>query len=266
MTTDPAGAAPDAPRPDPLAAARGAAKPALPRRFYREAAIEAGEGGFALALDGRKARTPAKNPLVVSERAVADALAAEWNALGETIDPARMPLTQLVNSAIDGVAERREAVAEDAARYAGSDLLVYRAGDPARLVEAQARVWDPILDWARERLGARFILSEGVMHVAQPQASLDAVRARIDAIASPVALAGLHAMTTLTGSVLIALAVREGHLTPDAAWAAAHVDEDFQASVWGRDDEAETRRALRRVEFDAATLVGVALSDPPTSP
>jgi chaperone required for assembly of F1-ATPase len=244
----------EGPRPDPLRAAREAGRPALPKLFYTQAAVAPGEGGFALVLDGRPARTPAKNPLAVAERAVADALAAEWNAQGDAIDPTRMPLTRLVNSALDGVAQRRDAVAEDVARYAGSDLVVYRAGDPARLVEAQARAWDPVLAWARERLGARFALSEGVMHVAQDEAALAAVRAAVDRLASPVALAGLHAATTLTGSVLIALMLADGALSPDEAWAAAHVDEDFQASVWGRDAEAEARRERRRAEFGAAAL------------
>lgn len=241
-------------RPDPLRAAREGGKPALPKRFYAQAGVAPGEGGFGLVLDGRPARTPAKNPLAVPERAVADALATEWNAQEDVIDPTRMPLTRLVNSALDGVAQRRAAVIEDVAAYAGSDLVVYRAGDPARLVEDQARAWDPVLAWARERLGARFSLSEGVMHVAQDDGALAAVRAAVERFASPVALAGLHAATTLTGSILIALMLADGALTPDAAWAAAHVDEDFQASVWGRDAEAEVRRERRRAEFDAAAL------------
>ncbi|KMO31882.1 ATPase, partial [Methylobacterium tarhaniae] len=187
--------------------------------------------------------------------ALAEALAQEWGAQGEFIDPARMPLTRLVNSAIDGVADRREAVVDDLAAYAGTDLVVYRAGDPARLVAAQAAAWDPVLDWAHESLGARFMLSEGVMHVAQPQESLAAIRRAVEAVESPTALAGLHSMTTLTGSVLIALAVLHGRLTPQEGWAAAHVDETFQAEVWGRDEEAQARLAGRRTEFEAAARV-----------
>ncbi|MFE1602458.1 ATP12 family chaperone protein [Methylobacterium sp. ID0610] len=237
---------------DPLRAARQAGKPALPKRFYAEAGVAAAEDGHRLVLDGRPARTPGRRLIAVPQAAVAEALAEEWGAQETVIDPARMPLTRLVNTALDGVAERREAVAEDAARYAGSDLLVYRAGDPARLVASQAAAWDPVLDWARTDLGARFMLSEGVMHVAQPEESLRAVRQAVDAVGSPLALAGLHVMTTLTGSVLLALAVLRGRLTAEEAWAAAQVDETFQASVWGRDEEAEARRALRREEFMAA--------------
>lgn len=241
-----------APKPDPLASARQGAKAALPRRFYERAGVAEEEGGFALVLDGRPARTPARAPLLLPTRGLAEALAQEWEAQRETIDPARMPLTRLANSAIDGVAARRDAVVDDLAAYAGTDLVVYRAGDPESLVAAQGAAWDPVLDWAHEALGARFILGEGVMHVAQPETSLAAVRGAVAATEGPFRLAALHTMTTLSGSILIALAAARGHLTPEAAWAAAHVDEDFQARVWGRDEEADRRRAAREAEFTAA--------------
>lgn len=237
--------------PDPLAAARGPGKPAGPRRFYATAAASPAEGGYALTLDGRPTRTPGRAPLVVPTLALAEALAAEWTAQGETIEPATMPLTRLANTAVDGVVPEAEAVRADAARYAGSDLLAYRAGEPDRLVAMQAAAWDPVLDWAREALGARFVLSEGVMHVDQPPDSLAAVRRAVEAV--PLfALAPLHVMTTLTGSVLLALAVLRGRLAPDAAWSAAHVDEDYQASVWGSDAEAVERREARAAEFRSA--------------
>ncbi len=242
-------------QPDPVRAARQSAKPALPKRFYTEAGVAQAEDGHRLVLDGRPALTPARRRLAVPQAALAAALAEEWGAQGEFIDPARMPLTRLVNSALDGVADRREEVVDDLAAYAGTDLVVYRAGDPARLVAAQGAAWDPVLDWARDALGARFILSEGVMHVTQPAESVAALRRAIEAVQSPTALAGLHSMTTLTGSLLIALAVLHGRLTPQEAWAAAHVDESFQAEVWGRDAEAEDRLARRRAEFEAAARV-----------
>ncbi len=166
-----------------------------------------------------------------------------------------MPLTRIVNSAIDGVAPRRAAVAADIAAYAGADLVCYRAGEPERLVTEQARAFDPILAWAREALGAQFVLSEGLMHVAQPEAALAAVRARVEAIGSPFRLAALHVMTTLTGSVLIALAHAEGVIDAGEAWAAAHVDERFQESRWGEDEEAMRRRAAREAEFRAAATI-----------
>jgi chaperone required for assembly of F1-ATPase len=213
------------------------------------------DGAFELVLDGRPARTPAKNPVAVPTRALGEALAAEWQAQAATIDPRAMPLTRIVNSAIDGVAPRRAAVAADIAAYAGADLVCYRAGEPERLVAEQARAFDPILAWAREALGAQFVLSEGVMHVAQPEAALAAVRARVEAIGSPFRLAALHVMTTLTGSVLIALAHTEGVIDAGAAWAAAHVDERFQESRWGEDEEAMRRRAAREAEFRAAATI-----------
>lgn len=245
----------DGERPDPVRAARGHAKPALPRRFYAEAAFAEDADGFRLTLDGRPANTPARNPLRLPSRALAEKVAAEWGAQDTSIDPARMPLTRLANTAIDGVAPRRAAVVADLSAYAGTDLVAYRAGDPERLVAAQAAAWDPILAWARDEFGARVILSEGVMHVEQPPDTVRALSDAVAAVTDPFALAALHTLTTLTGSLLIALAVLRGRLTPAEAWAAAHVDETYQADVWGRDAEAEARLAARRAEFDAAAEI-----------
>lgn len=255
VTRDWLGEPPDAPRVDPLRAARSQGKPALPKRFYEQAGLAESEGGFRLTLDGRPANTPARNPLSLPSRALGKAVASEWAAQGETIDPATMPVTRLVNSAIDGVAQRREAVVADLAAYASTDLVAYRAAEPERLVAEQARSWDPVLDWAHDTLGARFILSEGVMPVEQPDVSVAAVRAAVERVEGPFRLAALHTMTTLTGSLLIALAVLHGRLTPGEAWAAAHVDEIYQASIWGRDSEAEAREAIRRADFEAAAKV-----------
>ena len=245
--------------PDPVRAARGHAKPALPRRFYREAAFAPADGGYRLTLDGRPANTPARNPLVLPTRALAEAVAAEWAAQEQSIDPARMPLTRLANTAIDGVAPRRAAVAADLAAYAGTDLLAYRAGEPDRLVAAQAAAWDPILDWARTEFGARLILSEGVMHVEQAPEAVRALAEAVGAVDDPFRLTALHTLTTLTGSLLLALAVLRGRLTAAAAWDAAHVDETYQAEVWGGDSEAEARLAARRTEFEAAASLIAAL-------
>lgn len=239
-------------QPDPTRAARGPGKPALPKRFYGEAGLAPHGDGFRLTLDGRPANTPARNPLALPTRALAEAVAAEWGAQVEVIDPATMPLTRLANTAIDGVAPRREAVVDDLSAYAGTDLLAYRAGDPERLVRAQAEAWDPILDWAHQDLGARFILAEGVMHVTQPDTTVAALRRAIGETEGPFRLAALHTLTTLSGSLVLALAVLRGQVTPAEAWAAAHVDETYQASVWGRDAEAEARHAARRAEFEAA--------------
>ena len=257
-TTDWLGQPGDGAQPDPMRAARGHAKPALPRRFYTEAGFSEGADGFRLTLDGRPANTPARNPLRLPSRALAEKVAAEWAAQETSIDPARMPLTRLANTAIDGVAPRHAAVVADLCAYAGTDLVAYRAGDPERLVTAQAAAWDPVLAWARDAFGARVILSEGVMHVEQPPDTVRALSDAVAAVTDPFALTGLHTLTTLTGSLLIALAVLRGHLTPEEAWAAAHVDETYQAEVWGRDEEAEARLTARRLEFDAAAaFVGV---------
>jgi chaperone required for assembly of F1-ATPase len=256
MKDDPTGCFPESEEPrNPMKAAQAAMRPPLPKRFYKAAAVEERDGAFHLLLDGRPARTPGRNAIAAPRRALGEALAQEWDRQGAEIDPASMPLTRIVNSAIDGVGPRREAVIADMAKYAGSDLVCYRAGEPERLVAAQAEAWDPILAWAYEALGAQFFLSEGVVHVAQPEAAVAAVRARLEAIASPFRLAALHVMTTLTGSVLIALAHAAGRLDADAAWAAAHVDERHQESLWGEDEEALRRREAREAEFRAASTI-----------
>ncbi|MDF3062081.1 MAG: ATPase [Microvirga sp.] len=257
MKSDPTGGwSPQSDTPgNPIKAAQAAMRPGLPKRFYRTAAVAEREGAFQLLLDGRPARTPGRNAVAAPTQALGEELAAEWNAQGAEVDPSTMPLTRIVNSAIDGVAPRREAVIADMAKYAGSDLVCYRAGEPERLAAEQGTAWDPILAWAREALGTQFFLGQGVVHVEQPAAALDAVRAHLEAVASPFRLAALHVMTTLTGSVLIALAHAAGRLDADGAWAAAHVDERYQESLWGEDEEAMLRRAAREAEFRAASRV-----------
>ncbi|HEY0354359.1 MAG TPA: ATP12 family protein, partial [Enterovirga sp.] len=182
-----------------------------------------------------------------------EALAAEWNAQGETIDPASMPLTKLANTAIDGVAAETEAVRADIARYAGSDLVYYRAGEPDGLVRAQEAAWDPVLAWARDALGAMLVTSVGITFVQQPEIALARIRAVLEDEQSPLALAALHVMTTLTGSVLIALMHAAGAIDAERAWDVAHVDEHHQESFWGEDLEAAQRRERRQAEFRAAS-------------
>jgi len=241
---------------DPMRVAQ--AKTALPKRFYKEAvAAPAPEGGFCILLDGRPVRTPTKRPLTLPGEELATAVAKEWADQSETIDPAVMPLTRLANSALDGVAAQVEAVLEDVVKYAGSDLICYRAGEPEGLVKAQSEAWDPFLHFAREECGARLILSEGIIFHAQPQQALEAVAARIRAFVgegegAPFRLAALHAMTTLTGSCVIALAVALRKAEPEAAFSAAHIEEDYQMRLWGRDEEALARLARRRADMLAA--------------
>lgn len=229
----------------------------LPKRFYTVAEAQERDGQFVLSLDGKPARTPGRAPLGFPVRSLAEAVAAEWAAQIEVIDPATMPLTRLANAAIDGVAKELEAVAADVVKYAGSDLVCYRAAGPDRLVARQATGWDPILAFARDELGARFVLAEGVTFVEQSAEALEAVRRAVPTDDAFV-LAGLHSITTLTGSALIALALHRGRLSAEEAWAAAHVDEDWNVELWGEDFEAAARRAARWAEMQAAALMATA--------
>jgi chaperone required for assembly of F1-ATPase len=238
---------------DPREAVRRSARPQLRRRFYKHAHVDQDDSGFAIRLDGRAMRTPARHVLAVPTRALADAIATEWNAQAELIDPMSMPLTRLVNSIIDGIVDAPAAAAAEIEKYLASDLVLYRAHGPQGLVARQAQAWDPILDWARETLGARFALAEGISFAAQPAAALAAARAAIPR--DPWRLGALNAITTLTGSALIGLAVLAGRLAPAEAWAAAHVDEDWNMDFWGRDELALERRACHFAEMKAAAMV-----------
>jgi len=238
----------------PLDRARRLAAAPRQRRFYQAAEMRPEGGSFALHLDGKRALTPGRRPLSVPDPAVAEVIAGEWAGQGETIDPASMPVTRLANTAIDGVAERLEAVREDVLAYVGTDLLYYRAGEPEGLVNRQRELWDPVLAWAEARFNARFMLAEGVMHVPQPEPTLAAFRAELARYDEPLALAGLHLATSLSGSALLALALASGALGVEDAWAAAHVDEDWNISQWGDDAEAAERRARRFRDFEAAAL------------
>jgi chaperone required for assembly of F1-ATPase len=238
---------------DPIEATRRSLRTALPRRFYATATTTVEAGGYAVRLDDKPIRTPARRVLAAPTLALAEAIAAEWQAQQDVIDPAKMPLTRLANAIIDGVADAPLPVADEIAKYLASDLVFYRAGAPPGLVERQAHHWDPILDWARHALGADFKLGEGVVHVAQPQAALAAARTAIPE--EPWRLGAVHSITTLTGSALLALAMARGALAADAAWAAAHVDEDWNMAQWGRDEMAMARRDFRFAEFQAAATV-----------
>lgn len=240
---------------DPVERVRRACRSALPKRFFKLATVEpAEEGGFVVKLDGRGVKTPGRHPLAVLKRAVAAALAAEWNALGEHIDPAKLPLTRIANAAIDRVAEAMPAVREEIVKYAGSDLICYRADAPPSLVEAQEAAWGPFVAFARDALGARLVLAEGIVHVPQDPAALAAI-GRALARFGALEIAALSTITSITGSAIIALALAHGRIDADATWKAACVDEDWQARRWGEDAEALARRAAQRKEFDAATLI-----------
>jgi chaperone required for assembly of F1-ATPase len=238
---------------NPMEAARRGARPVLRRRFYGNATVSDTPNGCAVQLDGKPVHTPARRVFATPTLPLAQALASEWNAQTDVIDPAKMPLTRLANAIIDGVAETPQPVADEIKKYLASDLLFYRAGTPQGLVERQAQHWDPILQWAAEALGAKFYLGEGVVHVAQPEVALAAAGSAVPD--DPWRLGAAHVITTLTGSALIALAMARGQLSADAAWQAAHVDEDWNMEQWGRDEMAMQRRDFRHAEFQAAATV-----------
>jgi chaperone required for assembly of F1-ATPase len=239
--------------PDPTQAARRAMRPQLRTRFYERVEVEDAEEEFRIVLDGRPVKTPARRTLAALNRALAQHLAAEWEAQREAIDPARMPLTRLANTIIDGVVDAPAAVAAEVERYLACDLVCYRAPGPAGLVMRQAKAWDPVLAWAREAMGARFVLTEGIAFVAQPAQALAAASSAIPS--HPWRLGAVHTITTLTGSALIAIALARAAMSVDAAWTAAHVDEDWNMEFWGRDAIALERRAARFAEMQAAATV-----------
>lgn len=217
------------------------------RRFYKQVSVTAERG---VALDGRVVKTPKKLPLALPTAALAEAVAAEWRGQGDKLDPARMYLTKLANTAIDRVAPERNWALTEIVDYAGSDLVCYRAERPQALVLAQARAWGPVVDWAAKNLDAAMEVTEGVMHRPQPAEALAAIGADAARL-SDHQIAAVHSITTLTGSALLALMLAEGAITPEAAWAAAHVDEDYQIAEWGEDAEAAERRSNRHAEFVA---------------
>jgi chaperone required for assembly of F1-ATPase len=238
---------------DPQEAVRQTTRAPQRKRFYKAASLDEVEGGFAVVLDGKSIRTPAGQPVVVPNREIANAVVEEWNAQGEFIDPMTMPLTRLANSVIAGVVGRVDLVAADVAKYFDSDLLFYRAAHPEALVAREGEHWDPVLFWATEALGARFVLAEGIVHVRQPETAVAAATAALPN--DPWLVAALHVVTTITGSALLALALWRGARTADEVWAAAHVDEDWNIAQWGADAEVMARRNVRLRDFRAAAFV-----------
>lgn len=221
------------------------------KRFYQSAGILPSLEGFGIVLDGRPVRTPGRAPLAVPTERLAEAIVAEWNAQGEKIDPRSMPLTGLANAAIDRIAPVRARFARGLAVYGESDLLCYRAEGPAPLVRRQSDLWDPILDWARHRFDVAFEIVAGIIHRPQPSATIDRLRSAVLA-RTPFELAGLSPLVTVSGSLLIALALAEEAIGLESAWDAATLDEQWQAEQWGEDEEATKALASRRADFEAA--------------
>ena len=238
---------------DPEEAVRRSTRGPRRKRFYGHAGVVETPDGFAITLDDKPVRTPSGRALVAPTPEIADGMAAEWEAQKEIIDPLTMPLTRFANSVVDAVVDRVEAVADDIAKYLGSDLLFYRAGHPQELVAREAELWDPIVFWAAETLGAHFILAEGIVHVRQPDTAIAAARATLPD--DPWSVAALHVVTTLTGSALLALALLHGALDSEQVWNAAHVDDDWNIQQWGVDEEVAARRLARWVDFQAAASI-----------
>jgi chaperone required for assembly of F1-ATPase len=237
---------------DPVKRAQRLTKPVMPKRFYKAVAVAQSADGWVIELDGKAVRTPGQRLISLPTEAAAMLVADEFSAQKDVVNLATMPAYRLVNTAVDGVASDPQAVIEDIMRFASSDLVFYRANTPEKLVALQADAWDPVLDWARSTLGARFFLSEGVMHVEQPRESVAAVGLHLKQDNDPFRLSSLHVMTSIAGSALIALALEAGDLSFEEAWTAAHVDEDWNIDQWGQDEEAQARRDFRRRDMQAA--------------
>lgn len=221
------------------------------KRFYKTVSTEPLDGGHAIRLDGRAVKTPARADLRLPTSALAHAVAAEWDAQGETIDPRAMPLTGLTNAAIDRVAPDPAAFAGTLAAYAETDLLCYRAESPAELVARQAVAWDPLIEWAQQRYAVEFEIVHGVMHCPQPEETVERLGAALRGY-GPFQLAGLQPLITIAGSLLIALALAEGEIDGRTAFDTAHLDELWQAEQWGEDELATQARSVRSDDFRAA--------------
>jgi chaperone required for assembly of F1-ATPase len=243
---------------DPMQSTRSSMRRSLRTRFFERAQVEESDGAFRITLDGRPIRTPAQRLLEPPVRSLSEHVAREWDAQRDVVDPAKMPLTRLANAIIDGVADAAPAMIADLEKFLACDLVLYRAETPQGLVIRQAAAWDPILEWAAARLGARFCCRSGMSFRAQPEDALRAARAAIPASATrrdAWRLGAMHSITTSTGSALTALAVAGEALSPTQAWAAAHVDEDWNMEQWGADELALALRADRFAEMQAAALV-----------
>jgi chaperone required for assembly of F1-ATPase len=227
-----------------------------PKRFWTKADIETTGGGYLLKLDGLTAKTPAKRDLQTRHESVAYAMAEEWNAVGEELDVFAMPLTRLLNVALDSVEDTRDEVVGATLAYLGSDLLCYRAESPEKLISQQSEMWDPVLQWAEQAHGIRLVTAGGIIFAEQPEQTLEKGRALLSNIAGDVeVLTAFHIATSLCGSFLLSLALHDTFLNAEEAWKAAHIDEDWNANLWGEDREALMARKARQRDFDAAAFV-----------
>lgn len=222
------------------------------KRFYKQTTVDVADEGYRILLDGKPMRTPAKSILAVPARALAEAIAEEWNGIAEDTEivVAQLPLTRLATTGFDRVSARRDQVIDDTAKYAASDMLCYRATDPESLVERQTRTWQPLLDWAAERYGARLSVVGGMSFVAQPEDALAALRTVVEGH-SDMGLSSLYNLTHVAGSLVVALAAAECRITAGEAFAAAQLDELYQIERWGDDPIAVERREGVRKDMEA---------------
>lgn len=232
-----------------------------PKRFWTDVDVVEVEGALSVALDGRAIKTPAKQSFLLPTRALADAVADEWRAQTEVMDPRAMPQTRYVNSVLDGIAPRRAAVVETVAAYGGSDLLCYRAEHPDALIERQNARWDPVLDWSRSEFDAPMMLASGVMPISQPESSLKNLAQAVLAH-NNFELTGLHDLVSISGSLVLGLAVSAGRLEVADALALSRLDDDWQIEQWGEDEEASKTAAIKAQEFaEAARLITLTRKD-----
>jgi chaperone required for assembly of F1-ATPase len=232
------------------------------RRFYQTVEVAPADDGHHLLLDGRPLRTPAKRLLALPAARLAEALAGEWRAQGEVVQPQAMPLTRLASTAQDRMPALRAAAIEEVVGYAGTDLLCYRAAAPLDLVERQSRVWQPLLEWAASVYGARLTLTTSLLPVAQPDAAIRGLRAAVENLAD-WPLVGLHAVTTALGSLVLGLALARGRIDAEQALAASLLEELYEIERWGQDAETERRHQALRRDVEASELYLAALDAAP---
>jgi chaperone required for assembly of F1-ATPase len=226
------------------------------KRFYKEVSVVPTDGGFAVLLDGRSVKTPARNTLILPTEKLATAIAAEWRAQGDEVVATSMPLLRLSNTVMDGVIPNREGVIGAVLRFGENDLTCYRAHQPPELVARQREGWDPLLAWARQKFGASLQVADGITHVDQPQEDLTVLRKALAGY-DPFTLAGLHVVASITGSLVLGLAVAEGEIIGAHAFALSRIDETYQAEKWGEDVEAAKRATALAHELDKAVeLIG----------
>jgi chaperone required for assembly of F1-ATPase len=218
------------------------------KRFWKASEAVERNDGWGIELDGKTIRTPAREALVVPSKPLAEAIAEEWDDVADKVDPRAMPLTGLANAAIDRVRPDKQSFGDGLARYAEADLACYRADGPHGLIERQAELWDPLLDWGRRRFDVDFRTTSGIVHVAQPEATIARLSHAVAAL-DPFRLAGLSPLVTIGGSLLAALGVLEDAFTPEQAWDAVSLDDRWQLDQWGSDAEAEAALASRRWDF-----------------